>query len=468
MLKLDKTSKTPIYLQIYQQLKDQIISGQLKTGERLRATRVLSEEYRLSRNTVLTAYQQLESEGFVRSIIGSGFYVEDLPEYQGNREKEISFDPQEKEIKTCTYDFRYGSIEPNVYRSRAFRKALREAMDQLERQDSLQDGDPRGNYGLRQAISEHLREVRGVIASADQIIITSGHHYSVSLLRKIIPSKIRTLAIEDPGHRDSRAIFGEAGFQIVPIPLDDNGMRTEHLLPLADTLVYVTPSHQFPMGMILPIGRRLQLLKWAKDSDSYIIEDDYDSELRYREQPVDALFSLDRNDRVIYLGSFSKSLSPDLRVSYIVLPRSLNSLLSSEDLPASSSSALIQFALERYLRSGEYRKRIARMRNILRKKHERIVDRLQDHYGDQLKIYGIGGGTHFVLKLPTELDQEQTVSFFRQRDIGIYPTEGYRLKKQKNGPSFILIGYSGIPLDRLDEYLDRFIETLDELLKRSD
>jgi len=467
MLKLDKTSKTPIYLQIYQQLKDQIISGQLRPEERLKATRTLSEEYHLSRNTVLNAYQQLESEGFVRSIVGSGFYVEDLPEYQGNPEKEVSIPSVEKRSEDPAYDFRYGSIEPNVYRTRAFRKALKDAVEELERRDSLQDTDPRGTFGLREAISEHLREVRGVEASPDQIIITSGHHYSVSLLKRIIPNEIRTLAIEDPGHRDSRTIFMEAGFQIVPIPLDDNGIRTEHILSLRHSLVYVTPSHQFPMGMILPIGRRLQLLKWAKVSDSYIIEDDYDSELRYREQPVDALFSLDRNERVIYLGSFSKSLSPDLRVSYIVLPRSLNSILSSEDLPASSSSVLIQLALEKYLRSGEYRKRIARMRNILRKKHALIVDRLNGHYGDLLTVFGIGGGTHFVLRLPVKADQKQIVSFFRERDVGVYPTDDYFITKQGSDP-LIMIGYSGIPSDTLNEYMDRFIQTLDELIKRSD
>ena len=464
MLKLDKNSNTPVYLQIYQQLKDQIISGELKTGERLKATRILSEEYHLSRNTVLSAYQQLESEGFVRSVIGSGFYVEDLPEYRGNKPVEIPFRSKENDQKECTYDFRYGSIEPNVYRSRSFRKALKEAMEKLENRDSLSDGDPQGTYGLREAICEHLREVRGVNASAEQIIITSGHHYSISLLQKLIPAKIRDLLIEDPGHRDSRAVFEEAGYRIVPIPLDDNGIIVEKVMSHRNSIAYVTPSHQFPLGMILPIARRLQLLKWAKESDSYIIEDDYDSELRYREQPVDALFSLDENERVIYLGSFSKSLSPDLRVSYIVLPGSFPLSSIHEHLPSSSSSLLVQMTLENYLRSGEYRKRIARVRNLLRKKHTMIIESLRDHYGDDTEIFGIGGGTHFVLRFPTDKSQKEIISFFRERDIAVYPTEDCYCQKKEDDPS-ILIGYSGIPLDRLQEYLEHFTQALDELIR---
>ena len=464
MLKLDKNAKMPVYLQIYQQLKDQIISGELRPNERLKATRVLSEEYHLSRNTVLSAYQQLESEGFVRSLVGSGFYVEDLPEYRGNRPAEISAYPEENKQKECTYDFRYGNIEPNVYRSRSFRKALRDAMEELGKRENLQDDDHRGIFGLREAICEHLREVRGMNASPDQIIITSGHHYSISLLQKLIPTQNRTLLIEDPGHRDSRTVFEEEGYRICPIPLDDNGIIVEKILPYQGSVAYVTPSHQFPLGMILPIARRLQLLKWAKESGSYVIEDDYDSELRYREQPVDALFSLDENGRIIYLGSFSKSLSPDLRVSYIVLPRSFPLSSVYGHLPSSSTSLLIQMTLENYLRSGEYRKRIARMRNLLRKKHALIVDTLRDRYKDSIGIFGIGGGTHFVLKLPVQKSQDEIIAFFRERDIAVYPTEEFSYRKSGNDPS-ILIGYSGIPLDRLKEYLERFLQTLDELIQ---
>ena len=464
MLKIDKNTKTPIYLQIYQQLKDQIISSQLRPGERLKATRVLSEEYHLSRNTVLNAYQQLESEGFVRSVIGSGFYVEDLPEYHGDRALEIPFDSHEETVKNSACDFRYGNIEPNIYQTRSFRKALKDAMEELSVRESLQDDDHRGIHGLREAICEHLREVRGVNACADQIIITSGHHYSISLLQKLIPKENDTLLIEDPGHRDSRTVFREAGYRIVPIPLDDNGIIADKVLQYRKAIAYVTPSHQFPLGMILPIARRLQLLKWARLTDSYIIEDDYDSELRYREQPVDALFSLDESQRVIYLGSFSKSLSPDLRVSYIVLPRSISLSFVSEHLPSSSTSLLIQLTLENYLRSGEYRKRINRLRNTLRKKHNLIIDTLRSHYRDTVRIYGIGGGTHFVLTLPTKRDQEKIISFFRERDIAVYPTKEYRYERLKKDPS-ILIGYSGIPLEKLEGYLEHFIRTLDELLQ---
>ena len=463
MLKLDRNDKDPIYLQIYKQYKRQIITGELKRDERLPATRALCQEYHLSRNTVLNAYQQLESEGFVRSKLGSGFYVEEIPEFS----HELSFDsfPVRKENRRkLTYDFRYGALEPNIYKTNAFRRSLKEAMNELESRESLANDEPQGLYGLREAISEYLLQVRDMRVSPGQILITGGHHYSISLLQKILPSDIRTLYMEEPGHDDSSSTFLEEGYNIVSIPVDDNGMQVEKIVSNEKAIAYVTPSHQFPLGAILPIGRRAQLLKWAKASHSYIIEDDYDASLRYKEQPIPSLFSLDRNKSVIYLGSFSKTLSPDLRVSYIVLPDDLIRFTSS-GLISSPVSVLMQLTIEKYIRSGHYKTSIARIRNLLRKKHNRIVSFFSQHYDDTIRIYGIGGGTHFVLSLPVKMKQEDIISFFARRDIAVYPTQNYYLDSRNADQGSILIGYGGIPLEKLDDHLLHLKDAIDELIQ---
>ena len=465
MLTLDRNDKDPIYFQIYRQFKEQIISGELKTGERLPATRALCQEYHLSRNTVLYAYQQLESEGFISSKVGSGFYVEEIPEFSHENDRVPIFFSSEKK-EALTYDFRYGALEPNIYKTSAFRRSLKEAMNELESKANLANDEPSGLYGLREAISEYLLQARDMHVRPEQILITGGHHYSISLLQKILPEDIDTLYMEEPGHEDSFSTFLEEGFHIVSIPVDENGMRVEKIVSRNKAIAYVTPSHQFPLGAILPIGRRLSLLKWAKASRSYIIEDDYDASLRYKEQPIPSLFSLDRNQSVIYLGSFSKTLSPDLRISYIVLPADLD-LHSFSGLISSPVSVLMQLTVEKYIRSGQYKRTIARIRNLLRKKHNKIISFFKECYGDTISLYGIGGGTHFVISLPVNMKQEEIIAFFAERDIAVYPTKNYYLQKEIAPEGLILIGYGGIPLDRLDEHLRHLKTVSDELLENT-
>ena len=466
MLKIDKTSRTPVYIQIYEELKRQIISGEKKAGERLSATRSLSEDYHISRNTVLSAYQQLESEGFIYSRIGSGYYVEELPEIVDRKKTESTLKNRKEEPREYLYDFRYGSIEPNVYRTRGFRRALRDAMNELEDIDVLRDPDPKGLYELREAIADHLREVRGIEADAGQIVVTGGHHYSLKLLCELFPEGYESLALEDPGHRDTREVFMKAGYRILPIPLDENGMKVDRIREYRKILAYVTPSHQFPLGAILPVGRRFQLLQWANDSDSFLIEDDYDSELRYRERPVPSLYSLDFRGRVIYLGSFSKSLSPDLRVSYIVFPRNFDlRVLNDRTLFGCGTSLLIQLTLKEYLQSSEYRRRISRIRKILRKKHNAIVDFLSENYKDKkIKVFGTGGGTHFVIRLDSALSSKEILTVFREEGVNVYPIDEYCFDKSTDLSGTFMIGYSGIPLSSLEDALLHLKKGIDRIL----
>jgi len=468
MIEIDNNSKTPVYEQIYAQLRQQIIAGELPKGSRLSPTRTFAKDYHLSRNTVLSAYMQLQSEGFIKSIQGSGFYVEELPEY-----KDVNHSEKQKTFKNCEqekprYDFRYGLIEPNIYNIRGFRKAMKSAWDILEDRQALYDDDPQGLFSLRQAICEHLAQERGVEADPRYLLITSGHHYSLQLITSLLSKDEYTFFMEEPGHQDSREVFRKEGYKVYPLYVDENGAIISRLKDIHNAIVYVTPSHQFPTGHILPIGRRMKLLEWARNNNGYIIEDDYDSQLRYKERPIPSLHSLDQNERVIYFGSFSKSLSSDLRVSYVLLPPALK-LLFDEDRSYlnSSVSSFIQLTLSEYLHSGEYQRRINSIRNLYRKKHNLIIDFFKNNYDDSIKIYGAGGGTHLLLEIVTDLKKEEIIKRFLQNDIGVYPCDIYWADKTKAKDNQILIAYSGIRLEELNEYLLQMKKVLDQIINKS-
>ena len=465
MIEINTQNKIPVYEQIYTQIRQQIIDGELPKGSRLTPTRTLAKDYHLSRNTVLSAYLQLQSEGFIRSVQGSGFYVEDLPEYKSRTIKEERKNTDSDKRKLLRYDFRYGLIEPNIYTNRGFRKAMKDAYEKLELKKAVYDEDPQGLLSLRQAICDHLKQERGVNADPEQLVVTSGHHYSLQLITSLLSKDEYRFFMEEPGHQDSRESFIEAGYDVHPLELDNNGAIISKLKGIKNAIVYVTPSHQFPSGYILPIGRRMQLLDWASKNNGYIIEDDYDSELRYKERPIPSLHSLDHNDRVIYFGSFSKSLSSDLRVSYVLLPQSLKLYFNdSQPFINSAVSSLIQLTLKEYIDSGEYQRRINSIRNLYRKKHNMIIDFFRNYYEDDIKIFGSGGGTHLLLEINTNLDQEKIISKFKENDIGVYPTDIFWANKKKARRNQILIAYSGIPLEELNDHLLQMKKVLDEII----
>ncbi len=452
MFCFEKRSKTPLYQQLYEQVRVQITNGTLVKGQKLWPTRELAAEYHLSRNTVIQAYNQLEVEGYIRSVIGSGCYVEAIspPDSFGYSRQTESAPFRKSRKAEKLYDFSYGDLDYNCYRSGAWRKCLLEAYEILANQKIVPYSEPQGLWELRHALANYLQLSRGVCCSEDQIILTEGHQQSLALAAKIFFGKNRSFAMEDPGYNGTRAVMQQNGISAIPVPLEPDGISIDAVQRLSGTLLYITPSHQFPMGSVLPIAKRLSLLQWAEQSDSYILEDDYDSELRYHSLPIPSLQSIDRNDRTIYMGTFSKSLSPDLRVAYIVLPRQFVSVYQKAFPHANCGvPTLIQSALARFIRSGEYQKHKNIMRTYYQKKHDHIVKFFDEKLPGKASLLGENGGLHFILALHESVDRNVFIERCAAEKVCVYPVEPFWIDRDRCPQDQFLLGFGALPLTEL-------------------
>lgn len=462
MLTIDKGSDASLYGQLYEQLKQQILSGNMVAGQRLPATRELASEYQLSRNTVINAYRQLEVEGYIKPITGSGYYVENLNSFKIDLPKADTFPAVPKQTaKPYDYTFAYGDLDYSCYNSKAWRKCMLNAYDNLSSKDNIAYEEPQGFSGLRHILGGYLYLSRGVKCSAKQIILTSGHQQSMNILANLFCPTDWGFAMEDPGYSGTRQVMEQNKFHVTPVPVENDGISTDFIQNLFHTLLYVTPSHQFPLGSVLPISKRLQLLEWAKKNDGYIIEDDYDSELRYHNRPIPSLQSIDSNERTVYLGTFSKSLSPDLRMAYIVLPARLLTPYREKYLYANCTvPALLQLTLAKYIENGEYQRHINAMRTHYRKKHDYIRNYVRETLSANTVLHGEDAGLHFVLSIQTKRSQTELTEKFARKRIQISPTEPFWIDKALYPQNQFLLGFSAIPLTRLSKAMESLSEVI--------
>lgn len=421
MIKLDSQSPKPLYMQIYEQIKNQIIEGVLEDGAKLSSTRKLSEQLSVGRNTVENAYLQLASEGYINSQPGSGFRVCHYQEPL-SRIKETGAHELKQEPASYRYDFIYGSIDMNSFPLHIWKKCVRKALMNLTPETMTAYGDHKGLVSLREKISAYLNESRGVSCQAEQIVICSGFESAMAILKQLMGRDTQTIAFEDPGYTVGRKICDGLGFKTVSIPLDDDGLNLEALKKSDSKLVYVTPSHQFPMGMVLPINQRTALVKWAVKQNAFIIEDDYDSELRYHSKPIPSIHNLDSEEQVIYLGTFSKLLSPSIRMNYMVLPRSLSQKFDS-DMPLYQCSVpnLIQETMDIFMSEGHWERHLRRTLVINRKKHDLLHKAIQNHFGDSLRIYGKYAGLHLVVEYKGNHSEDELIEKAKMVGVGVFP-----------------------------------------------
>lgn len=466
MFTLDKKSGVSLYEQLYEQLKQQILSGNMAAGQRLPATRELALEYQLSRNTVIGAYQQLEVEGYVKPIAGSGYYVENLVHFKTNPQKADIFPSVPKQpAQSYDYTFSYGDLDYNCYSSKEWRKCLLNAYDRLAFQNSVVYGDPQGYLDLRKHLSAYLYQSRGVQCSAEQIILTSGHQQSLQVIASMFAHADWKFAMEDPGYSGTRQVMEQNHFPITPVPVESDGISVHAVQSLFHTLLCVTPSHQFPLGSVLPISKRLQLLEWVVKNDGYIIEDDYDSELRYHNRPIPSLQSIDSGDRTIYLGTFSKSLSPDLRIAYVVLPASLLDTYRGKFLYTNCTvPTLFQLALAEYIESGKYQRHINAMRTHYRKKHDYIKSFVKESLTGKAVLIGEDAGLHFIISIHTKQSQTKLIERFARNKIRIYPTELFWMDKVACPQNQLLLGFGAITLTQLPEAMKRLSEVIKSIV----
>lgn len=421
---LDRDVSEPLFRQLYAQIKQEIINGNLTKNEKLPSKRRLATSLQCSQNTVQTAYNQLVDEGYILPRAKSGYYVAEIDGILS-----ISIEPQmasvdKSQSNACSYDFSCQGVDLTCFPFSIWRKLAKSIINEQDK-DLLRTGDPQGYPLLRSGIARYLRQSRGVHCSPEQVIISSGIEFLFQLLIQLFDKNF-VFAIENPGYEKLSMLFNSSRAKFKPVALDKYGMRPDELDLYAANVACITPSHQFPTGKIMSISRRVQLLNWANEKpDRYIVEDDYDSEFRYSGKPIPSLQGLDQCGKVIYVGAFSKSLTPALRISYMVLPEKLletyHEKLSFYICPVPT---IEQKILYRFIQEGHFERHLNRMRNLYKQKRERLVTALRDMLPDAV-IEGTTAGLHFVLMIGNGLTESELV--IRANEYGVKVYEFSRL-----------------------------------------
>ncbi|MDN3439972.1 PLP-dependent aminotransferase family protein [Planococcus sp. APC 3900] len=441
MFQLQKQSQTPLYKQLYREIKKAIIEGSIQVDTKLPSKRKLADYLQISQTTVELAYSQLVAEGFIESRPRKGFYAQPVEElaYLDIPQDE----PVTKETISYKVDFNSASIDTRSFPFSTWRKLARDILDESSH-ELLLSGHPQGDDALRQEIARYLYQSRGVICAAEQIVIGSGTEQLLPLLIRLL-DKTLVFGYENPGYALTHSIFNHHDRQSVPIELDSDGLNVSELEASNVDVAYVTPSHQFPSGSVLSATKRAQLLNWAAAKpERYIIEDDYDSEFRYTSRPIPALQSMDRSDRVIYLSTFSKSLMPSLRLAYMVLPKRLLRAYQQTFLHYSSSVPRHdQQMVATFMKDGHFARHLNRMRKLYQKKIKQLSASLA-LYAPTVIVSGEQAGMHIVLTVQTTLTEKELVTRAQEAGIRVTGMESYDVHKKDNPHPKIVLGFGGL------------------------
>ncbi|MBW7475898.1 PLP-dependent aminotransferase family protein [Paenibacillus oenotherae] len=460
---LMKQSRTPIYLQLYTFIKEEILSGRLQAGCRLPPIRELAHTLSISKNTVSTAYQQLIAEGYAASKDRSGLYItmhsdsfsDSMAAMIAVPEK-IWRRPDPDEHVRC--NFYSGPIDTSAFPVDIWKKCLLDALYSPVK-NSLGYSTSQGDYELREELAEYLFQSRGIPCSPDQIFLSSGTQHSLSLLCQYLQLSGQSIAMENPGFRGTRVVFQNLGCSLDDIPLDDDGIGIDQLYASSAGMVYVTPSHQFPMGMVMPVHRRQQLLQWAHERKAWIIEDDYDSEFRYHGEPIPAMKAMDSYDRVIYLGTLSKIFLPSARLSYIVVPRSLVAVFQQKNQFYNQSvSLLVQHAVHLFMRDGHFTRHVRRMRKIYQSKYEVLTSAIGRFMNDNVTILGHNAGLHLLLKLNAAFNGADLFRAARDAGIMIEPVTNHWSGPEDAYANTFILGFGALSAEELEDGIQQLAE----------
>ncbi len=458
-------------------LSKDIRKGVLASGEKLPSKRRLANNLNISVNTVDTAYQMLVAEGYVASKPKSGYTVLKIDRLQQNiGDNFTSFEEQQKARQNLnaatnlhslqntdesnnnciSYNFSTSSTDTSLFGFKTWQRVQREVYSESE--DILNHGHPLGDVQLRYVLARHLAEFRGAKCAPHQIIIGAGIEYLLSLLALLF--KKRTFAVENPGYYRAVRILKNNGINVKNISVDKQGMSADELCASGAHIAYITPSHQFPTGVTMPIGRRTQLLYWAQQSQNrYIIEDDYNSEFRFDGKPIMCLQGLDDGENVIYVSTFSKSLSPALRIAYMVLPQKL--LLEFNNKFGFYSCTVSRFdqqTLYKYMLNGHFSRHLARVRNCYKAKRDALCTCLKQAFGSEITLTGKHTGLHIVLQTKHLLQgdinyEKQLFTAAKNNGIKIYTLSEFCNSSnidKENTRCGIVLGYGGLSLQEIE------------------
>lgn len=434
---LKKLPGIPLYEGLYRCIREDILSGKLPAGEKLPSKRALAANLKVSKITVETAYAQLLSEGYISSREKVGYFVEAVAPF----EKKLPLPPTETgqpAQKLLDLTANASADFPFSVWSRLHRQVLLDMGEQL-----LRPLEHQGCLQLRRAIAGHLAQFRGMVVDPENIVIGAGTDFLYNLLIQLL-GRDKTYAVEEPGYGKIRKVYAAGGVVCVDAPMDSQGVIPEGL-ENADVL-HISPSHHFPTGLVTSAARRQELLRWAEKRGGFIIEDDYDSEFRFHARPMSTLQAMDRQGRVIYMNTFSKSLAPSIRISYMILPGWLMEQFRRElGFYSCTVASFEQYTLARFLEEGHFEKHINRMRKFYRARRNRVAAALERcPYADALTILEQDAGLHFLVRVDTQLTDEALVERFRRAGVLVRTLSSYYHRGPGPEKHCLVVNYSGL------------------------
>ncbi|ASC72583.1 PLP-dependent aminotransferase family protein [Halomicronema hongdechloris C2206] len=480
-LSLDRNSTIPLYQQLAEELRGAVLQKRLKPNQQLPPSRLLAQSLDISRVTVTQSYDQLVSEGYLETRKGSGTFVcAQLPEdYLQIEPIAQNSSPSSAPTRLSQFgtqllagqalegpcpqsaiNFRYGNPASELFPMDLWRRLLTR---HCSTSSSLMNysADAAGYLPLRQAIADYLGRSRAVQCSPEQVIIVNGSQQALDLIARLTLDAGDWVAMEDPGYLGARYCFAAQGANLQPIPVDEEGVDVAALAqyPQSFKLLYVTPSHQFPTGVTLSLSRRLALLQWAQQTGTLILEDDYDGEYRYGDRPIPALQGLDRNNTVIYVGTFSKILFPALRIGYLVVPKAWIPLVSRAKWLCDRQSPLLeQYALADFFTEGHFDRHIRRMRHLYNQQRQALVNVLKESFDSRITILGENAGIHLMAKLETPIPDEAVIQRAASVDVGVISAQSYYLASPKTGE--FIFGYAQLDEDQIQQGIQALAQVL--------
>lgn len=459
-IQLHSKSDKTLYEQIYEYIRNEIRAGSLLQNEKLPSARYLADYLQVSRTTVDMAYGQLVAEGYLEAKPKRGYYVSATADHPYEMEMSspggrVQYVPEDEQA-AYSYDFSPNAIDMRFFPYATWKKITKNILvDAKSSMFAL--GEPQGDIELRTTICRYLHGSRGVNCEPEQIIIGAGNDFLLLLLEKILGRHIH-VAMENPTYVRAYKIFRSFAYPVTLVPMDENGICVDALRKADAQVAYVMPSHQYPTGVAIPIGRRMELLKWASEEEGrYLIEDDYDSEFRYKGKPLPSLQASDTNGRVVYIGTFSKAIAPAIRISYMVLPYPLLEKYREEcGFFSSSVSRIDQTILNEFIRDGYFERYLNKMRKQYRMKHDYLLNELKPFEKD-FHISGGSAGLHILLTDTKGRSEEELASLAENAGVKVYCMGEFRLDQNEKEPepATMILGYGGLSVEEIREGIER-------------
>ncbi|MGO3496020.1 MAG: PLP-dependent aminotransferase family protein [Staphylococcus equorum] len=453
-----------IYRQLYNRLKDDILAFKYESHEKIPSKRDMAKHLNVSVNSVKSAYEQLLAEGYIYTKERKGYFIEPLDKLIVDPDAQISLEGYEHTTRTTfDYSFSHMSTDISEFPVDTWAKLTKRVFQDYDYYLSTIP-HVKGPIELRQSIAKLVSYQRGIQCHPEQIVIGSGTNTLLMQLIQLLERNV-TIAVENPGYSRFRTLLNQTNTSTTAIELDHKGISIDQLKQVQPNAVIVTPSHQFPMGTIMPVSRRIDLLNWASQTHSYVIEDDYDSEFKYETDNIPSLFSFDKNDSVIYLGTFSKTLMPGLRMSYMILPSKLIKQFELQnDNMIPDFSMLNALTLNLMIKEGQYEKYIKKMHQLYGKRRSLLIEHLENVFKDDIQIKDTRAGLHFIIEVVSPYKYTEIETRAKAQKLELYTIKRFSVKTfQKNeAVKILIIGFSKIEQSQIPEAVKRLKQVLSE------